>query len=190
MLITLIFQLFFSTVIGVIWTSPQEIPIDFIHGSFSRPSRAGGRSQRRNAKWFCAFMGLEAQGKSCWAVWRSGKTDIRYYNGYYTGYTWICMDINGYSWILTDINGYIHGYERIFVDIHERKCMAGTVFFSDVAMTMPPSTPCCWCLRRWDNEDKWVLLQSLPLQGVAGTVVPTSTEERIAGGIRWRTYMS
>ena len=61
MLITLIFEPFFSTVIGVIWTSPQEIPIDFIHGSFSRPSRAGGRSQRRNAKWFCAFMGLEAQ---------------------------------------------------------------------------------------------------------------------------------
>ena len=38
------------------------------------------------------------------------------------GYTWICMDIHGYSWILTDFNGYIHGYERIFVDIHERKC--------------------------------------------------------------------
>ena len=38
-----------------------------------------------------------------------------------------------------------------------------------------PETKCKVFLRfygRWDNEDQWVLLQSLPLQGVAGTVVP------------------
>lgn len=40
--------------------------------------------------------------------------------------------------------------------------------------SVEPATKCKVVLRfygRWDNEDKWVLLQSLPLQGVAGTVV-------------------
>lgn len=147
MLITLIFEpFFFNSYWSYLDFPPRNS--DWFHPWFILKTLASWWEEpATKCKVVLRFYGLGSSG-----VWRSGKTDTRYYNG--------------------------------------RKCMAGTVFFSDVAMTMPPSTPCCWCLRRWDNEDKWVLLQSLPLQGVAGTVVPTSTEERIAGGIRWRTYMS
>jgi len=45
---------------------------------------------------------------------------------------------------------------------------------SPVARVAEPEAKCKVFLRfygRWDNEDRWVLLQSLPLAGVAGTVV-------------------